>query len=679
MADNDFGFIADEDVGFIPEEAPTAPKAINPNVSEIANLGKSFTKEAVKEQPLVKAGAGMSASFQGAYPALKDIMAGNFKQVPAEFSDRYAKNLETAGDFGQGAIQGATFGGADELMGAVAAPIVYGASKLAGKDLSLGEAYRGSQKGFEGAYKQAKEDSPYATTAGELAGGIVMTPSLGISGSVERGLGTVGIKAAAKQGARSLVHEIAAKTAAHGLEGAVAGGVQSAFGSEGSLGSEQQKKDILSGAETGAKFGSGVGLLTGGIGGLSEYLGNHKFDSDFLRQLQQKYKDAAETGKSIGNTILGRFNRAEMEKPAVENLANKFLNAEKDVYKDVNLSIEAASKANTPVIATDALNAATDQFMELAGRNPSISLDPAYKELAKQVQNLRSNLLTPEEAIQVKKQLSQFVHDYAAGSPDLIKIGSNLKSGIEDAVERVVPGYKEANAKFAELRGSGREVLAGKGYSPEFTEKVTSDLRNPKEKLTNDIHSLFNDLSSGTGNSGLANYKINELGKQMQDLETKYPGTMKSMGYDSVNDMISDITKEADRFAANQKIMGSKFAPGTTSNPAKMAAGLAGTAEAQTFKGAQFLGVTKNKLSKAAQKPASQAIKSIFNMPTEMHHNIADTLMQSNNPLAQQYGQSLKKSLESGNMASQNAALFVIQQNPKLRSLITPEEETPNE
>ena len=147
-------------------------------------------------------------------------------------------------DLGIGLGQGATLGFGDELLGGAqtAGDVLQG--DISPTDLqSLYKSYREHQKDNEAGVDAAKARSPYLTTGGEIAGGIL--PALLSGGSSEAISGPMAAKTLGK-----LALEQAGK-------GAVLGGIAGAGGSHGNVEDlGEMSKDSAFGAGGGAALGA---------------------------------------------------------------------------------------------------------------------------------------------------------------------------------------------------------------------------------------------------------------------------------------------------------------------------------------------------------------------------------------------------------------------------------------
>lgn len=162
----------------------------------------------------------------------------------------------TAESFGRGALQGATFGFADEISGAL--------------ESAFGnKTYQQARDESRKAFADAADQHPTANLVGNLAGGLATAAVPGAiigKGAEALGLGAKAIEgaeglASASQAAPSLANSIGRGA----LSGAGYGALQGLGDSSGDF--HQQIKDTLIGGATGGVLGGVLGGVTGKIAG----------------------------------------------------------------------------------------------------------------------------------------------------------------------------------------------------------------------------------------------------------------------------------------------------------------------------------------------------------------------------------------------------------------------------
>lgn len=184
-------------------------------------------------------------------------------------------------------LQGATFGWADEIGSAVAAPF---AAMATGN--SMGDAYRSMQSDMDGRQRQYRDENPGAAITAELAGGIMTG---GVGGAKVLGSQAVkGMAPIAKAGVTSLL-------------GAAEGGIYGA----GQAQQGERMGDAATGAAVGAVaaplLGASANWVGGKAGDVAGYFGRKATETP-KGQAVRLLRDTAEgAGLSVDN-IANRYN-----------------------------------------------------------------------------------------------------------------------------------------------------------------------------------------------------------------------------------------------------------------------------------------------------------------------------------------------------------------------------------
>lgn len=181
----------------------------------------------------------------------RDLLATAEKRQPRDLLAEQPKSegnafFDTMNAIQRGAMQGMTFGFADEInagLGAVPTAVLDAAT---GRGFDVGRAYNEGLEFNRGADKAAAEAAPIAATAGDVTGSLLTGGAL-----VKGGLSLL-------KAAQPTVRSMAPRAAA---EGAVYGAVSGAGRAEGDL------EDRAAGAYEGALWGAGVGGAVGGGAG----------------------------------------------------------------------------------------------------------------------------------------------------------------------------------------------------------------------------------------------------------------------------------------------------------------------------------------------------------------------------------------------------------------------------
>jgi hypothetical protein len=276
-----------------------------------------------------------------------------------------AKEPETSklGAVGLGAVQGLTFGFADEVEAAARS--------------ALGdETYQQAVEEARKKYKQAQEDRPYEYGGAELATGVVTTfiPGVGLAGRV------------AQAGGKALGGAIAAKRAieagtkgARAIQAAATGAIGGGLGAVGTSEADVISKQTLgSVGELAADVGTGATLGAGLGAGLSRIA-----DSDVVQK----------AGKAISESKVGQ---------AAKDLRNRILSGGKENVEEGKIFIGSPEKVEE-----------IEKVIKAGGKSKRIEeADKNVKELIKERKQAKSKLKKEENAFKQKKsELSQEISD----------------------------------------------------------------------------------------------------------------------------------------------------------------------------------------------------------------------------------------------------------------------------
>lgn len=638
------------------------------------DLGTSFDQEG-QDLPAPKQLSGIIPLAVGTGVAgvnyLKDAITGRNKDEPA--SQYMNEGLQTGQDAMQGVMQGVTFGGADELKGGLNAA----GAKLTGDDRPIGDIYHTEQQKAQAEDKEAAKRSPIAHGIGNLAGGIATAEALPV-GYLGKAIGTGAGSVLAKLGIEETPAALKALSGVLGMagEGAVQGGVQGALGSEGQLGSDQQLNDLKSGAKFGSIVGGGIGVagLAGGIGAgvganyIESKLAKMRVSPDRrARQLALAY-DRTRSGLPIinpNNTETSTALAGEIRGNNSE-LVNRFTNAEDNVGKQINQSIQDASDKGIKVSVDPALSQSSKELQNLVKRRPDLEFDPQYQKLTDQIFQLQSGELTPTQAYALKNDVYDFANKLS--DPELMNTAKGFAGGVGKSLEKSVPEYGALNSQFKTLRESGRETLMTQGKDTDFNTDWISQFNNNKAKTERNVEHLINGVSAqGAGkNVTGAKQSLDNLVNSLSDAEKTNPGTLKQLGYDSIDQLKNDIYAKSDLVNLNKSIGG--INPVSETIPTGVGDILKQTVGATGYGIAQRAGQLARKINgSAAEVPR-------FNATPEEAGSYADQLLQSGDKSKQTYGRALKSAIETGDIPKKNATLFVLQQLHGHKTQSTPDD-----
>ncbi len=270
-----------------------------------------------------------------------------------------------------------------------------------------------------------------------------------------------------------------------------------------------------------------------------------------------------------------------------------------------------------------------------------------------QIFQLQSGNLTPSQAYALKNDVYDFANKLS--DPQLTNTAQAFAGGVGKSLETSVPQYKELNNNFKALRESGRETLMTQGKDTDFNNDWISQFNNNKVKTERNVEHLINGVSSqGAGKATTSSKQsLDNLVNSLTEAEKTNPGTLKKLGYDSIDQMKKDVYAKSDLVNLNRSISG--IQPVSESVPTGIGDVLKQTVGATGYGIAQRAGQLANKINGAPRVPA-------FNASAEEAGAFADHLMQSGDASKQPYAKALKDAITTGDIPKKNATLFVMQQ-----------------
>lgn len=618
---------------------------------------------------------------------LKDAITGKNKGQP--IAQYLKQGIQSGEDMTQGALQGATFGGADEIKGGIQAL----GSKLTGDQRPISDIYHADQKEAQQDDIDSAKRSPVLHGLGELGGGILtgeaipagyITKALGgtSTAAVLAKLGVSSISDAVKAGKTSELIAALGPNVLKGLigagtEGAIQGGVNGALSSQGQLGSDQQIKD----AESGGKFGAavGAGIQTAGLlGGVGAGVGSKYLEGKLAamraspdrraRQLAMAYDRTSSGLPAINpnNTDTSTALAGEI-RGNNSDVVNRFTNAEDNIGKQINQSIQDASDKGIKVSVDPTLNQSSTELQNLVKRRPDLEFDPQYQKLTDQIFQLQSGDLTPSQAYALKNDVYDFANKLS--DPELVNTAKGFAGGVGKSLEASVPEYGALNSQFKNLRESGRETLMTQGKDADFNTDWISQFNNNKAKTERNVEHLINGVSAqgaGKATTG-AKQSLDNLVASLSDAEKTNPGTLKQLGYDSIDALKKDIYSKSDLVNLNRSIGG--IQPSDEKIPTGIGAIVNKlTNTVNPYNIAQKAGKIANKINGGVPQVPR------FNATPEEAGSYADQLLQSSDKSKQTYGRALRSAIDTGDIPKKNATLFVLQQLHGHKTQSTPDD-----
>lgn len=575
----------------------------------------------------------------------KTVSDFTFEEEPSTFSDALT-----------GAEQGLTFGFSDEAIAA---------AKAAGAVVSGKKGQRGISDIYDeyvalerDKIRRAKEASPWAFTAGEVAGSLPLAFLTGGAGAVSS-LGR------------------AVKT------GAAIGGLTGIGASEKSL-----TEDPIGLVGEGLKGAAG-GAATAGALGLAGLGAKKALNAVGKTSLFQQLKVAKEL-PSLADTSLAR------SKTAATEIVTDIENALSRQGQKINSALENAGKAGTKIAleeGDDALKSAAMGLESELVNNPNL-LGSEGREagLLKKLIGTKSDPatgaiseiaeLSPKDANVLRRaardafnQLTKIQSPDVATRTQMQKLRS-LDLALKEKLENKVTGFKLENDAFEEFSSAIPETFLSKGTEKALeleggkavrTGIASYSQKDPKE-LINAVESFINSIKSG----GASNKKyVEAFEKLKQRIDDFGPERLKALGMDK-DALIQKIEKESHIARIYKDVHGELPGEGI-----ERRLGAWASAGGWASRGAHHLGQAQRFVSKTAEKMHLPDLsKRVFAIPKDaLETAVAGPLKKSGSPVAARYGEMLSDAISKstpGNTAT-NAVLFMILQNAAARQALSGE------
>lgn len=634
--------------------APEAPKAPVQAPSKDAKESAKIALEGATLNPLTAVYGVGKAGVQSLRKALKG--------EKVDLGSELESGLEEGRAGMAGAIQGATLGGADELAGLAGAT----GEKLRGSPQKFFDLYRQNQQAAEQEFKAKEEAVPTAYNVGEIGGGIasgVATAGLGAEGAIAKQLGSIGIEQAAKSGIGSAIKEVGKQALGAGIEGAVGGGLQAGLSSENTLeNAPELVEDVASGAAFGGLVGGGV---KGALGGVSA-----------AKQLASKGQRTSQMGTlwnrvRAGQPVEYSDLRLAGEMEGIEDsVLNKFYNARKTMGENLDKAYQAAENAGTKVNINDPLKQAASDFQAYAQHTPAANIQnqPEYRKMLDRIFMVKDGNLSPIQA----KNLAQEIGAEAdkLKNDEISRIAKRFSDSVRGNLDQAVPDAAGLSKQFYEFNKYGLETLADKGKInprdiPGFTPADKVDSRQGLQWMLKRI------TSPGASQEEVSN-ALHYMKKNLTALEAEQPGVFKALGIENA-DQLEEMLRDKSQVYSIANVLQGRSGVGEpiSLNPVKaLAQGLDSSILTKgLYKGTQVAAKAANVAEKALKKPLDFG-RALTSLPEDELMSVAETLLQDKSKSSQAMGNFLKNAAQNKDSVQRNAALFVIQQNPKYRNLI---------
>lgn len=618
--------------------------------------------------------------------------------------------LETAQDFSTGVAKGMTMGALDEIGGVIGAGMETGLDALGlgpgsvDEDLraqgftvpedSFTDKYRMYQQASQQAQDEAAERSPVAETLGQIGGGVtsgILTGGLLGVGKAAQGAKTLA-EIAKDSGKAKAAMELLKRGGTSYLKAAPALAVESALTSKENLvGPDANPEGVAADVIGGQLFGlpAIIGLegvsqavmpsVSGKVGAVKQKVADAFADegNPRLRQMAKAYqeygKDLGIHPRSHGADIAGeKF--ALRDQKAASQVLNVVDTADSKLGKAVSDSIEQATARGAMVDVGPDIQQAADRIMQLSQQLPDLGSTRKSAMAMDKILNGQPQL-TPTEVKNLIDDLDAAIGTFkSATNKDAAAVGTlneliKYRKSVSQTFKDSVPEYRDAAQRFESFREVLEQLISG-DRPADVTQTFYGNLRNQDQKVYDRLIDMVQNVqrpaqSSQSSRTAFTNFMDSLENFQSQEL---------SRGSDQVLPSAESIRKYLLNASDDSVLRGSVRAT-TESRSVVPDLKEAIIGKAPTS-GAYLAGRAMKSVEKIAQKPlvtkTAAMTKAVYKAPAQAISNLASKLETSGQ--FQNLGKALRESVENGDTAKKNAALFTIMQNPNARAFISAED-----
>lgn len=655
-------------------------------------------------------------------PDLLEKVSSGLQQTAKNQAETLAPVVETipalasnVQDFGTGAASGLTFGGLDEIGGALSAPVEALYNKFNPTDEALreqgfqieepglAELYRDNQQMIQDRMSESEERSPWLYGAGQIAGGITSAPLIASASGIGAASNAPKILDIAKTDKIRAGIELLKRggtTYAKALPAIMA---ESALSSkEGGL--EEGKRgqlaeDVVGGALFGLPTVMGLqgasDLLAPGAQKLASSVGG-KFKeaveaSPLMRQMKVSYDygksgiDPKSTKVQLG-AELGKTNLAELDNTRVNALMAEIYKSDEKIGRAVGQSLENATAAGKVVnLSPDAQQSLT-QLQNIAQKYPELADNTKVMNIFGKITETKGQV-SPLETRELIDYVDAYINKFKAATnktPLEESILSNLiktRKDFSTTLKTAIPEYAQAAERMASFRKLVPETIIARARPVEVTENYFGNLRNQDQKLFDPLKALMQGTTKqGSGTAETRTAFVNMI-KGMKEFEQGEGARLASgeIAESALKRPVSAIEEQIKKYSDDAVARGSMDAIspqtgiGGISREAMLGAG-AETGRSMALTAANKAGLFKNYVSqKSVTNPVAKLGRGLYNAPNESVDMLATKLKQV--PGLEKYGNTLSEAIKSGNNNRKNQALFTIMQNPSARAVVGTEED----
>lgn len=629
---------------------------------------------------------------------------------PVETKAEEVSGPSDIGDFLKGTAQGATLGFGDELLAAIQATV-------SPEQKSWLERYRQKQKENEAAYQEAQERSPWLTGIGELAGGFALPVGTALKGAkaAEAAIGSKALQEALTAGktaeeaaelaqkAKNLFNlKSAAKT------GATIGGITGLGTSEGTI--EETPGKLASDVATGAAFGGAFGGAASKLGSsASEYIKESPNIQRALRAMNLEFE-----GVNLGTEKGQRFVNEKVEN-ATNDISDSLLKTWESVSKDLNEKISPYANATPSALFHSIIknpNSSGAQLRHILRNNKTLT--NVFKQFSDLRQAANSNQLTKwrtdtltrrkvpvgsiniSDLLNLKDEIRTSLSRERLNRPELFsdpveieelqkipQLVDDVLKSMGSSGEDILKAY-ETKARMAYpiealLNDSADDAAHGIKIRDIWKDPKNLDQKNRLVKKLRNAISGNIEYSAGTGSEVVKNKEF------LKDLTTEFDKRLKDsiqtspqLEVDYLDNNIMSPDKMLGRFkeayedlGAMQSSEGMRRAAEKTIGKEAAAAVSSGITGLPISFGEETITSIGGKLGRLGSKlPVTKTRDLIKTYGVDKLKSMADTLRNSNIPVAKNLGESAMTSLERGDAASRAAFINSVMQHPDLRKIL---------
>lgn len=631
-------------------------------------------------------------------------------QQLTEAKDVVMPAVETGIDFASGVAKGASMGALDELGGLAGAAVETGLGALGfgpsavDADLeaqgftvpkeSFLQKYRGYQQASEQAQAEAAERSPIAETLGQIGGGVTSGMALGgLLGVGKAGQGAQTLSEIAKnQGKAKAAMELLNRGGSSFVKASPAIAAESALTSQAQLlGDEAQPMEVLKDVGGGLAFGlpaiiglegasqavmpsvkSKIGSVTDKVAAAFADEGNPR-----LRQMAKAYneygKDLGIHPRSHGQDIAGQ-KFAQRDSKAASNVLNVVDTADSKLGKAVGDSIETATARGALVDISPDIQAAAQRVNDLATQIPDLG---STRKSAMAFDKMLNGMpqLTPTEVKGLIDDLDAAIGTFkSATNKDAAAVGTlnellKYRKSISETFKKAVPEYAEAASRFESFRNVLEQLVSG-DRPADITQTYYGNLRNQDQKVYDKLIDLVQNVQK-TGQSAQSHRTaFTNFMDSLQNFEQQELTRGATQVLPSADSLRKFILNASDDSVLRGSVRSTTESRSVVPDLKEAFIGKAPTS------GAYLAGRAMKSAKIISQKPiitkTAAMTKAVYKAPAQAVSNLASKLETSGQ--FQQLGKALRESIENGDTAKKNAALFTIMQNPNSRAFIGAED-----